>query len=275
VKELRPNATWDLIKWIVPTAGPVFIASLYAFSQKLRSLSVDWYVFSGLLAASFLLLLIPVCTPLWMRRSAPAAPTATGVREPEPEAKESTDGSSPDVHYWHLVSEREAHGKDVAPLVRLAERRVLITGISLNYIVWHCADELRSALMRRRAVGIVIAGASQQNIEYYARYTRLPATTIPATHKLYDEFFQSLSPEESEYFALYHTDVPLTHSIGLYDDEIYVNLFCINTPSSRCPSFSPPPGSRSHALFVSELKALLRDSTLAHGSGHHRLFGGL
>ena len=72
-----------------------------------------------------------------------------------------------------------------------------------------------------------------------------------------------------------HTDIPLTHSIGLYDNAIYVSELCIDHSSSNCPSFSPPPGPKSHSLFLAELKQLLKESRLIDGSAHARLLGGL
>ncbi len=134
---------------------------------------------------------------------------------------------------------------------------------------------MQTALSRGTLIGIVIAKATRKNLEFYARYSRDIDQTLPTTHGMYRTFAAALDRKQSECFALYHTDIPLTHSIGLYDNAIYVSELCIDHSSSNCPSFSPPPESKSHSLFIAELKQLLKESRLIDGSAHARLLGGL
>lgn len=282
VQELRPHAMWCLIVFLGGFLSPV----LFWMRQKAHHASLDWYVLAFLFASSLpaftwaVLILVKSgksSSASVRSESAPdlSAAVSTEISPVPTYPQHEGDGSAPDVRFWHSVGEREAHGRDVRALLSGAQRRVIITGIELHYVVKYCANELQSALSRGRLVGIVIAKATPRNITFYGRYSRGVDKTLAATHDLYRGFAESLDKRQSECFALYHTDVALTHSIGLYDDAVYVSEFCIDCPSSLCPSFSPPPESKSHSLFISELKEILKGSPCVHGSGHVKLLGGL
>jgi hypothetical protein len=292
INELRPHALWHVIAWAgALLVGSVISPALFALWQKAKHASLDWYFLAFLFATSLIafiilvgvLFLVATRSAARLSESLPVKATLEPSEcvhdakiSPGPtQARHQVDGSAPDVQFWHTVAEREAHGRDVRALVNRTERRVIITGISLNYLVWHCARELRDALSRGRLVGIVLASATPESINFYARYSRVVAKTLPTTHAMYEDFSKSLDKKQLECFALHHTDLPMTHSIGLYDDALYVNEFCIDCPSSRCPSFSPPLGSHSHSLFMSELKEILKESRRVYGTGHERLLGGL
>jgi hypothetical protein len=197
------------------------------------------------------------------------------LQAPSPTLTDVHDGSDPAVRFWHTIADREKHGKDVRALLSGAQRRVIITGIGLHYIVKYCSSELRTALSSGILVGIVMSKPTQKNIGFYSRYSRDVDKTLGVTHEMYSTFAQSLDTRQQECFAFYHTEVPLTHSIGLYDNSLYVSEFCIDCASSVSPSFSPPPGSRAHALFISELKTLLKESLRKYGDGHAKLIGSL
>ncbi len=291
-RELRPHALWHAITLV----GSVLLASvispgLFLLRQKAHHVSLDWYVLAFLFVTSLLAFsifagvvfflaakstkILAASVPSKSASGPSAAVSNTEIPPVRIQPQHGADGSASDVHFWHSVADREAHGRDVRALVTGAQRRVIITGIGLHYIVKYCGNELQAALSGGRLIGIVITKATPRNIAFYARYSRGVDKTIVGTHGMYTEFARSLDKRQLECFALYHTDLALTHSIGLYDDAVYVSEFCINSPSSLCPSFSPPPGSRSHSLFISELKEILRGSICAHGSGHARLLGGL
>lgn len=178
----------------------------------------------------------------------------------------SPGDSASNVKFWHNFTEREAHQKHVRALLKGAERRVVITGIALNYVILHCENELRGALSKEVPVSLVIANATASLFNYYARYSTQIEKQLPTTHELYRGFFESLGNNEQQSFALYYTDIPLTHSIGLYDDQIYVNEFCIDNSQGVAPSFSPQPGSPSYDIFISELRILLTEGRRILGS---------
>ena len=210
------------------------------------------------------------------RRLRVGADVTTPVLNSGPDSKSPPqDGSDPRVRFWHCIADRERHGQDVRALLKAAQRRAIITGIELHYVIKYCAQELKAALSSGTLVGIVISKATPRAISFYSRYSRDVDKTISTTHEMYTTFADSLNAKQRECFALYHTDMPLTHSIGLYDDSIYVSEFCIDCASSVVPSFSPPVGSATHRLFIDELKLLLKEAPCKHGNGHSRLLGSL
>ena len=75
--------------------------------------------------------------------------------------------------------------------------------------------------------------------------------------KLNDE----LSNEQKQYFCVYSTQIPLTHSIGLYDDIIIVSEFCLDTASSHVPSYQVAKNSKSYKTFLQEVRILLEKGT--------------
>jgi hypothetical protein len=289
VRELRPHALWQGIMLI----GSVILASvispvLLLLRQKFQHAPLDWYFLVFVFITSLLAFTIFAGVVIFLAArssrnlsvstsgSSPSSALSNIEIPPVPvHPRHEGDGGAPDVRFWHSVADREAHRRDVRALVSGSARRVIITGIELNYIIKYCANELQTALSGGTLIGIVIAKSTPRNIAFYTRYSRGVAKTLVATHDMYSEFAKSLDKRQSECFALYHTDIALTHSIGLYDDAVYVSEFCIDCPSSLCPSFSPPPGSRSHSLFISELKEILKGSLSVHGSGHARLLGTL
>jgi hypothetical protein len=288
-RELRPHALWHAITWI---AGLLFASVisplLFLLWQKLHHASFDWYVVSFLFAASLLafvvfavfLFLLAARMSKVPSQTQPASDSGslvpnTALGRDAVGGNHEREGSDPDVRFWHCVANREAHRQDVRTLISGSRLRVIITGIGLQYLVKYCAAEMQTALSKGTLIGIVIAKPTRKSFDFYARYSRDIDQTLPTTHGMYRTFAAKLDRKQSECFALYHTDVPLTHSIGLYDNAMYISELCIDHSSSNCPSFSPPPGSTSHSLFLGELKQLLTESRLIDGSAHAKLLGDL
>ena len=150
-------------------------------------------------------------------------------------ARTGNQGTAKDVRFWHTVADRQRHSTDVRALVETSKKRVIITGISLAYIGRHCAQELRAALARDVLVGIAIANRRPDLLAYYARYSPLVKRNLPTAHRLYADFHRGLTEPQSRRFCLCHVNIPLTHSIGLYDDEMFINEFCLDMDSSKLP----------------------------------------
>jgi hypothetical protein len=187
------------------------------------------------------------------------------------DARTLMDGSAADVKFWHTVEDRQKHAKDVHALISAARRYVIITGISLTFIVRHCSSEVKDALSRGVLFGAVTPNATDESMRLYSRYTARVNEFLPTAQRMFCELFDSLNDVQRRHFALYYTDIPLTHSIGSYDGRMYVNEFCIDFSSSVCPSFSPEPASHSHRIFTSELKTILTESRCICGSGSKAL----
>jgi hypothetical protein len=176
-------------------------------------------------------------------------------------------GKASDVVFWHSFDDREADGKGVGHLIESAKRRIVITGGSLNTLAWDFIDQLQARLAKGVSVGIVMATPSPETLKTYVRYSEFLNATSPGTQLRYEKFCKSLSEEESTRFALCHTDIFLTHSIGLYDDQAFVSEFCIDRKSKDCPSFRSLAGSETYLLCLSEVRTLLQESRCVFGEG--------
>jgi hypothetical protein len=183
----------------------------------------------------------------------------------------SLDGCATDVKFWHTVKDREAHGIDVRALICGAKRYVILTGVSLHYIVRHCEQELREAVLRKVAIGIIITDNTRDLAEHYTRYSVSVLHNLPVAQTMYVDFHNSLRNRQRGYFALYYTRIPLTHSIGLYDGKAYINEFWIDQTASICPSFSPALGSSTHQIVISEVSKLLNESRCVCGLAEKKL----
>ena len=54
-KDVKTDFKYDVYKYIALGAGGAMLALIYALYQKLRHISVDWFVFAGLFVFSFLI----------------------------------------------------------------------------------------------------------------------------------------------------------------------------------------------------------------------------
>lgn len=168
-----------------------------------------------------------------------------------------------ETFFWHTVAQRRADGVDVPSLIANARKRVLITGIALNYVSQHCSQEIQDALDRRMRVEIVIATLDDLSNKRYYRFTSLKDPDLPMlvlAYERYKNLVEKLSESQRKYFGVYATSSPMAHSIGLYDDDIYVSEFCLNTDAAVCPSYRIAPGDESYDLFMGEIRSLLSDA---------------
>jgi hypothetical protein len=177
----------------------------------------------------------------------------------------TSDGSALDVRFWHSIKDRQEHRVDVRALIASAQQVIIITGITLSYVVQRCGEELRDRLRAGLWIGILMSAQTEHNLSYYTRYTSMLQSRMPLTRTMYESFYEALSDEDKSRFALYETTTPLTHSIGLYDTAIYVSEFCLDCDSSTCPSFSPARGSTTYRIMVREVQTLLSDNRCVLG----------
>ena len=52
VTELRPHAIWEVLRWVIAFVGAVMITAFVRLLEKMRHVSVDWYVSGGLFVVS-------------------------------------------------------------------------------------------------------------------------------------------------------------------------------------------------------------------------------
>jgi hypothetical protein len=180
-----------------------------------------------------------------------------------------------DVSFWHTFHDRGADGKGVHDLIGGAGHRIVVTGGSLGQIIWRFKTRIRQALSRGVLVGLVMATPVPEVLKYYLRYSESLRKLSPLTQALYRTFCRSLSASQRERVAVCHTNIPLTHSIGLYDDQLFVSDFCIDVPAEECPSFSALAGSHAFYVYLSEVHTLLTTSRCVFGSGAEELLASI
>src|SRR6266478_1614055 len=61
----------------------------------------------------------------------------TSSRNPR-KISQDLDGAAANVKFWHTIAERQEHRKDVRGLINTAKKRVVISGIALEYVVRKC-----------------------------------------------------------------------------------------------------------------------------------------
>ncbi len=86
----------------------------------------------------------------------PPAVYRSGVTKRVSAESPRTRGAARDVLFWHTVNDRIADGKDVGSLVDKSREHVVITGISLSYVIRHCKPQLLAALDRKVLVCILL-----------------------------------------------------------------------------------------------------------------------
>jgi hypothetical protein len=169
------------------------------------------------------------------------------------------------VEFWHSDIERQAKNKDVRGMISSVKRQLFISGISLRYIVDRCKKELTEALDRGARVEIVIAANDEQMIEFYSRFSKFAKDNIVYAHKAYQDFFNALPDERKPLMKVYGTTIPLTHSIGFYDDLIFVSELCLFSYAPYVPSYCLTPASSSYKVFKNEMEILLSGSNIIVG----------
>jgi hypothetical protein len=170
------------------------------------------------------------------------------------------------VLYWHTIPDRQRDGVDARSLIGRSVRRVFISGITLFYLARYCRTELKDAAGRGVQTELVIAENSPESVARYARYSPEIKDNLPAAHRRYHALAKKFQSEGLPPLTVWCTSIPLTHSIGLYDDAIYVSEFCIDAESPRAPSFCVPAGTPSYRVFIAEIRVLLRESVPLIGS---------
>jgi hypothetical protein len=184
-------------------------------------------------------------------------------------------GPAKDVRFWHTVADRQRHTMDVRALIEASKKRVIISGISLAYIGRHCVDELRAALARDVLIGIAISNIKPNLLAYYSRYSRQVERTLTVARRLYVDFHKGLTDSHRQRFCLCYVNIPLTHSIGLYDDEVFVSQFCLDVDSSKCPSFAVKSGAPSFSQLRAELRVIFSEGLCVAGGAKKLLLSSL
>ena len=177
--------------------------------------------------------------------------------------KEAVNGDAVrQVRFWNSIVERQASDLDVRGLLSGSKKYVFLSSISMNYVAHSCSAELRRALARGVAVDVMMA-MNDESKKFYERYCDVDL--IAVSQRRYKAFFDSLPDTERRLLKVYASRVPLTHSIGQYDDEIFVSEFCIDTDSALVPSYRLAPSDSAYAVFKKEIQILKKESVCIVG----------
>lgn len=167
------------------------------------------------------------------------------------------------VSFWNTIIERQTEGIDVRGLLSNSKTYVFLSGITMHYVIQSCREELRSALMRGVKIDIVTAMNDDSKV-FYRRYSNI--NLISESHTEYRNFFNSLSNRERNLLRVYTSSIIMTHSIGKYDEEIFVSEFCIDTDSLHVPSYRLTLVDQAYTVFNNEISILMNESICIVGT---------
>lgn len=159
--------------------------------------------------------------------------------------------------FWNNVQERHQDGTDLRTQVDRARRQIFVSGISLRYLATYCANQLRAALTRKVIIEVLISSDAEELREFYGLHKPRAADEIRLSHLAWKDFCKSLDDDQRSRISVTSTKIPLTHSIGLYDDTIFLNPFCIGLDSADLPSMKIDVGSPAFQAFVRDALAHL------------------
>lgn len=185
---------------------------------------------------------------------------------------------SAEVAFWHNLAERRSSGEEVPSLIGRSRNRVFISGIALNYVAQNCKVQIAEALERGVLVEIVLATQSEVSIARYARFTSLQSATLPLLDLAYERYEQlvvELSTRQRLNFGVYSTEAPMSHSIGLYDETLYISEFCLDADASDVPSYRIPKDAPSFGIFLKEIRLILSEARPIFGLESSRIVQGL
>ena len=163
--------------------------------------------------------------------------------------------------FWNNVQDREGDDIDVTRLIKRAKFDIFLSGITLNYVIESQAELIRTAIKERGVrVLMVIASDSKNSGRTYKRYTRNIDERLPQSHRNYCDFVSTLTPEEAGRIDIRETALLITHSIGMYDKEIYISEFCLDVDSRLVPSYCLTESDSAYRIFVQEIGILTDES---------------
>ena len=171
------------------------------------------------------------------------------------------------IRMWNNVQERHRDGTDLRSQIESARHGIFVSGISLRYPAIYCKMQMIEALSRDVCVEVLIP-AIDSNIEFYDFHKPHSAEEIRLSHEAWLEFFAKLSAKQKSGFSVTATSLTLTHSIGLYDEHMFVNPFCIGLNSAELPSFRLERGCGAYNAYVKDaLEHLARGERICGGGG--------
>ena len=149
----------------------------------------------------------------------------------------------------------------------------------MEYLVRNCRASLMRALMRGVRVEVALAGDPSFYRRIFTRYEDGQRSTVgevlAISYSRYQEFVASLKPEQAALFAVYATDLPVPHGLGLYDDAILCREMILNTDSADCPAFLLDKASPAWRVFVQEIRQILATGKPLFGSSGSQLLSDL
>lgn len=115
-------------------------------------------------------------------------------------------------------------------------------------------------------IEIFIAKENDESHSQYGPFTDSVHTSLPRAYKRCAKLKEDLG-EQGVRFNIYSVNIPMTHSIGLYDDRLFISDFFFKISSSKVPSYELRTDGPSFSSALSELLAIAEGSEPFAGSG--------
>ena len=164
------------------------------------------------------------------------------------------------VRFWQTIAERQRVDLDVRGLIAGAKQSIAISGITLGYVITKCHLELLAALRRGVSVRMVIAAQDSIHLPFYERYSNAPTKRLPSIVHSYNTFSKKLQPDERQRLKVAGTKAPIAHSIGIYDNVIYLSQLCLDVDSSNATSYCIEAHMTAHSILLQEMETLINES---------------
>jgi Predicted nucleotide-binding protein containing TIR-like domain len=169
------------------------------------------------------------------------------------------------VAFWNNVHERSQEKCDLRSLVQTSTRYVFLSGIALNYVVQSCRQQMISTLNAGTTVEVLIPTLSAANSKRYTPFKSDALDEMRLALSRWSKFSASLEEEAAGRFRLFATDLHLTHSVGIYDELMYVNPYCAGLDSADLPSFRLDRSIPAFGSYLSDLAYHIQAAKLIAG----------
>lgn len=177
-------------------------------------------------------------------------------------AEQQTSG----VRFFNSFSERDPATHSVEALIVKAKRRIIISGIALFYLPKWRQKQVLDAAERGVRVALIVAKKTPATQSLYAPYVSDKVSFAARGYAYLKPFRSLLSKKAMRNLGCYTTSYLITHSIGVYDQSIYISELCLVDDKGLNPSYAVEPGSSLHPQFEREAYRFLASAKPLFGS---------
>jgi transcriptional regulator with XRE-family HTH domain len=183
-----------------------------------------------------------------------------------PNERPANGGPLAEFRFYDNFFERRRANCDVPKLIVKAEDRIIISGISLFYLSKYCEKEVIDAAERGVTIALIVGEKTPATRVLYAPYVSDERSFADPGYEYLKRFRTALSAKAARTLGCYSAKHLITHSIGVYDQSIYVSELCLVDNKGLNPSYSMQVESPLYALFENEAYRLLAAAKPLFGS---------